>query len=191
MRRIHLIRHAVYEGHSSNPARYVGRTDPELSAEGRKQAALLGQSAPELHGLPVWASTARRARETALLAFPDADMRLTRNAMEIDYGRIDGLSVVEAARLYPEFFSRRSRGGSALDFKEIGGEALGDLVARADRVTDEMQSFPEVVLVSHAIFLSVLCSHLVGACSKGSNSFGFCGRATLEHSIDGGWSHVD
>jgi broad specificity phosphatase PhoE len=191
MRRIHLIRHAIYEGHSTNPARYVGRTDPELSAEGRRQAALLGQGTPELDGHPVWASTARRARETASLAFPDADVQLTRNAMEIDYGRIDGLSVVQAARLYPEFLSRRSSGSGALDFREIGGEALSDLIARADRVIDEMRSFPEVVLISHAIFLSVLCSHLVGARGKSSDSFGFCGRATLQHSTGGGWSHVD
>src|SRR5882762_3778585 len=85
---------------------------------------------------------------TASLAFPKTEVRLTRNAMGIDYGRIEGLSVVEAARLYPEFLSRLGRGGSALDFRAIGGEAICDLIARTEQVTAEMQSFPEVVLVS-------------------------------------------
>lgn len=189
MKRLHLIRHAAYEGHSLNPARYVGRTDPELSAEGCKQAALLGQRAPELQGLPVWASAARRARQTAMLAFPNADVQLTRNAMEIDYGRIEGLNVVEAARLYPEFLSRRGR-VVPLDFRAIGGEAASDLVARAELLTAEMQSSSEIILVSHAIFLSVLCRHLVGASGVSSDSFGFCGRATLERSTGGTWVHV-
>jgi broad specificity phosphatase PhoE len=188
MQRIHLIRHAAYEGHSLNPARYIGRTDPKLSAEGHRQAALLGQGAPELQGLPVWASAAQRARETAALAFPKTEIRLTRNAMEIDYGRIEGLSVAQAARLYPEFFSRGG-GRGTLDFRAFGGEAMSDLVARAERVIAELQSFPEVVLVSHAIFLSILCRHLVGAGSRGSESFGFCGRTTLERS-DGAWFHM-
>lgn len=187
MRRLHLIRHAAYEGYSLNSPRYVGRTDPILSAEGREQALCLGNAASSLREYPIFASTARRARETAALAFPDTQLRILESAAEIDYGRIEGLTVSEAARLYPEFCAQRGIGGAPFDFRALGGEAADDLLVRAMQLLVELEPFAEVVLVSHAIFMSVLCFHLLSASCRSVASFRFCTWATLERAHDGTW----
>ncbi|WP_247330558.1 histidine phosphatase family protein [Bradyrhizobium sp. 21] len=179
---MHLIRHAGYEGYCPNPARYIGRTDPPLSAEGRMQAVQLGQSVPELQDVQVFASAARRASETAALAFPRANIRMTSNAMEIDYGRIEGLSVLEAARLYPELCSPAPGRNSVLDFRSVGGEAISDLFVRVRQVAADAELFDEVVLVSHAIFLSAMRHHLLGGMAT-DIAFGFCALVTLEQGV--------
>jgi broad specificity phosphatase PhoE len=148
----------------------------------------LGQSMPELQNVQVFASAAQRASETAALAFPRTNIRRISNAMEIDYGRIEGLSVPEAARLYPELFSSASGRNSPLDFKSVGGEALGDLIVRVRQVAADAELFDEVVLVSHAIFLSAMCQHLLGGIPT-DIAFGFCTRVTLDKK-GGEWSRA-
>jgi probable phosphoglycerate mutase len=74
----------------------VGRSDPELTELGQRQARAL---APLLAGVrEVWSSPLRRARETAQLAVPHVQARNKESFIEVDYGDLEGepLSIVSA-----------------------------------------------------------------------------------------------
>ncbi len=89
-----LIRH----GQTTTNARglLVGRSDPELTELGERQARALR---PLLDGVrEVWVSPLRRARATAALAMPDHEAVVHEAFIEVDYGLLDGqpISVVSA-----------------------------------------------------------------------------------------------
>ncbi len=89
-----LIRH----GQTTTNARglLVGRSDPELTELGERQARALR---PLLGGVrEVWVSPLRRARATAALALPDHEPVVRESFIEVDYGHLDGqpISVVSA-----------------------------------------------------------------------------------------------
>jgi len=81
-----LIRH----GQTTTNARQllVGRTDPELTELGERQARALE---PILDGVvEVWTSPLRRARTTAALALPHVDAQVRETFIEVDYGVLEG-----------------------------------------------------------------------------------------------------
>lgn len=90
-----LVRHGETE--SNRDGRYQGRTDGELTGEGREQARALGSS-PHLRSAdaPVWCSTLRRSRRTARLAFPDRARRPDSRLDELDFGDLEGRTHREA-----------------------------------------------------------------------------------------------
>lgn len=66
----------------------VGRSDPELTELGRRQALAL---APLLENVTqVWTSPLRRARETAQLAVPRVEALVKESFIEVDYGELEG-----------------------------------------------------------------------------------------------------
>jgi broad specificity phosphatase PhoE len=66
----------------------VGRSDPELTDLGRRQASAL---APYLEGVEqVWTSPLSRARATAQLALPELAATVKESFIEVDYGDLDG-----------------------------------------------------------------------------------------------------
>ena len=66
--------------------------------------------------------------------------------------------------------------------------SLGDLIVRVRQVAADAELFDEVVLVSHAIFLSAMCQHLLGGIPT-DIAFGFCTRVTLDKK-EGEWSRA-
>ncbi len=89
-----LIRH----GQTTTNARglLVGRSDPDLTELGERQARALR---PLLGGVrEVWVSPLRRARATAALALPDHEPVVRESFIEVDYGDLDGqpIAVVSA-----------------------------------------------------------------------------------------------
>lgn len=81
-----LIRH----GQTTTNARglLVGRTDPELTELGERQALALR---PYLTGVEeVWTSPLARARATAQLALPELEAHVHPEFIEVDYGHLDG-----------------------------------------------------------------------------------------------------
>jgi broad specificity phosphatase PhoE len=81
-----LIRH----GQTTTNAQglLVGRTDPDLTELGERQALALR---PYLAGVEeVWTSPLKRARDTAALALPDLEAVVHPEFIEVDYGLLDG-----------------------------------------------------------------------------------------------------
>jgi probable phosphoglycerate mutase len=84
-----LVRHGQT---TSNAQRLlVGRSDPELTELGERQALALR---PFLAGVKeVWTSPLRRARATAALAVPEITATVKEAFIEVDYGVLDGLPI--------------------------------------------------------------------------------------------------
>jgi probable phosphoglycerate mutase len=84
-----LVRHGQT---TSNAQRLlVGRSDPELTGLGERQALALQ---PYLVGVEeVWTSPLKRARATAALAVPDIAASVKDAFIEVDYGVLDGQTI--------------------------------------------------------------------------------------------------
>ena len=87
-----LIRHGQTTTNAKNLL--VGRSDPELTELGERQARALRRLVENVE--EVWTSPLRRARNTAGLALPHLEPVVKEEFIEVDYGYLDGqpLSVV-------------------------------------------------------------------------------------------------
>jgi len=162
--RIWLVRHAPTEW---TGRRYCGRADPPLSDEGRRVAravaAALAEEVPP--GTPIWASPARRARATA-----DAIARAVSGAVaiddelvEVDVGRVEGLTWGELSTREPDLAAAIGRGGP-VDWPD--GESAVALTARAARLTARIREAAAaatgIVVVSHGTILHAVSAQLAG-----------------------------
>ncbi len=143
-----LVRHGQS---TANAAKLlVGRTDAELTAMGREQAAALSGSLESAGAL--LASPLVRARETARLAVPHLAAQIDDAFVEQDYGTYDGRSDTEVPR--EEWAAFRSHHDATLG----GGESLADVDARvharlndflADATSLLHDAHRHLVIVSH------------------------------------------
>jgi probable phosphoglycerate mutase len=84
-----LVRHGQT---TSNAQRLlVGRSDPELTELGERQALALRPFLADVK--EVWTSPLRRARATAALAVPEITATVKEAFIEVDYGGLDGLPI--------------------------------------------------------------------------------------------------
>ncbi len=161
--RLLLVRHA--QTAHNRDGLVQGRADNPLSDLGLKQAAALAE---RLAGAPleaVYSSPLQRARQTAAaIAAPHGLAVVTEpDLIEMDIGRMEGLSGAELRERFPEFMKAwlsQDAGGAAMP----GGESLAQVQARAmvvlDRVT-ALHSSGAVAVVSHNfVLLTVLCEIL-------------------------------
>ncbi|HEX6391639.1 MAG TPA: histidine phosphatase family protein, partial [Solirubrobacteraceae bacterium] len=88
---IWLVRHGETEW--SRDGRHTSRTDLELTAHGRSQAAAVGRLLQGHEFASVLCSPSRRARETAQLTGLQAEFE--DDLREIDYGEYEGLTTPE------------------------------------------------------------------------------------------------
>jgi probable phosphoglycerate mutase len=73
----------------------VGRSDPELTERGQRQALALR---PYVEGVEaVWTSPLARARATAALAFPSIEALVNAAFIEVDYGALEGRAITEVS----------------------------------------------------------------------------------------------
>ena len=92
--RIVLMRHGATEGNECR--RYVGRrTDEPLSAAGRAQCLEAGVH-PELR--LAYVSGMLRARQSAEICFPQAELRVVPGLEEFDFGDFEGKSAQDLER---------------------------------------------------------------------------------------------
>jgi alpha-ribazole phosphatase len=87
---VELIRHGMTA--SNMAGRYIGRTDEPLSTEGIAAIRKNGEF-PDISR--VYVSSMRRARETAALLFPCADLIICDDLREMDFGDFEGKSAQE------------------------------------------------------------------------------------------------
>jgi probable phosphoglycerate mutase len=114
------------------------------------------------HDVTILSSPLRRARETAI-AIADAvgrSVSILPDLLEVDFGRVDGLTWEEVASLEPDL-ADRIVAGEPLDWP--GGETAASAADRATRVTATIEGLGgPVVIVSHGRFLSALHTELAG-----------------------------
>lgn len=150
--RVFLIRHGETE--RSVARRHTGRTDIPLTEEGRRQAKRLGARLAGEQFALVLVSPLQRASETARLAGfaigeNDGAVDLEPDLVEWDYGAYDNLTAVEIRRERP--------GWTPWEGGFPGGETLGDLEARADRVLARIRPVEgDVALFAHGHILRVV-----------------------------------
>jgi probable phosphoglycerate mutase len=145
-----LIRHG--QTTTNEKGLLVGRSDPELTELGERQATALR---PLLGGVrEVWASSLRRARVTAQLAVPDIAAIVNDSFIEVDYGSLEGqpLSVVSGAQ-WRAFESDHD--------KALGGdgESLASVDERVHSVLDTLLGDPSSLLHSSEHHLAIV-SHV-------------------------------
>jgi broad specificity phosphatase PhoE len=149
-----LVRHGRTDANAQGLL--LGRLDPPLSEEGRRQAATLAAKIPD--GARVIASPLLRTRETAE-AF-GRPVELDERWIELDYGELDGLPL----RDVPADLWREWRADSA--FAPPGGESLAALGVRVRAAcTDLVDEIRErdVVVVSHVSPIKAAIAWALGA----------------------------
>ncbi len=170
-----LIRH----GQTTTNARQllVGRSDPELTALGERQARALRR---RLEGVvAVWSSPLRRARHTAALAIPHLDAVVKESFIEVDYGSLDGqpLSSVSADQ-WRAFESDH-------DLALGDGESLQDVDQRVHAELDALLADRASLLHDHHRHLAIV-SHVSPIKSATVWALGVSGSVAWRTRLDNG-----
>ena len=134
--------------------RLQGRTDVALDEEGIAVAARW-RTAPDWAGYRILASPLQRARMTAAILFPDAEIGIDRRLIEMDFGRWEGKSLAEL---------RADPGGDAavrealgLDFRAPDGESPREVQARNRPLLTRLAELERpTVLVTHKAVIRAL-----------------------------------
>jgi broad specificity phosphatase PhoE len=170
-----LIRH----GQTTTNARslLVGRSDPELTELGERQARALS---PLLEGVSeVWTSPLRRARSTAALALPHLESLVIESFIEVDYGQLDGqpLSVVSIEQ-WQAFETDHSLA--------LGdGESLASVDARVHGALDALMEDRASLLHDHEQHLAIV-SHVSPIKSAMAWALGAPGSVAWRMRLDNG-----
>jgi alpha-ribazole phosphatase len=156
-----LIRHGElgdrYRG------RYIGRTDPPLSAEGRRQAAALTGPVSRLNRAHFLASPLRRTRETAEIALgANGAFESDANLREIDFGRWEGMGFAEIAAADPAAVDRWAVLDDAFAFPE--GEGIKAFRERIRAAAERIAADPAgtVAVFAHGGVIRFLICHFLG-----------------------------
>ncbi len=149
-----LIRHGATDW--SDAKRHTGWADVPLNERGLRQGATL---APELLGWrfsAILCSPLERAVATARAAGFLDGVQLDPDLREWNYGNAEGLTSAEM---------RKHRPGWTLWRDGVeGGESLGDVAARADRVVARLRALDgDVAVFAHGHLLRVLAARWIGA----------------------------
>ena len=131
----------------SRTGRHTGRSDVPLTEEGERQARAVGEALRGRSFALVLSSPLIRARETAMLAGFEPELR--EELAEWDYGEYDGLTTPQIREQVPDWTIWR--------YGAPGGESVNQVAARADQVVAELLGAGGDVLVfSHGHFLRAL-----------------------------------
>ncbi|VTS04955.1 histidine phosphatase family protein [Tuwongella immobilis] len=154
----HLVfRHAETTGNrtAAGELRFLGRSDAPIHAIADSQARSIAEQLARHAPSAVWSSPAGRCRATlaALAAvfpaeFPLPMIQTDERLLEIDYGQLDGLSISEARRQFPEMFTAWARGD---DPTFPGGE-------NTEQVAQRVRAFADTIWAT-ASGNTITCTH--------------------------------
>jgi broad specificity phosphatase PhoE len=134
--------------------RLQGRTDVALDEEGIAVAARW-RTPPDWAGYRILSSPLQRARVTASILFPDAEIGIDRRLIEMDFGTWEGKRLAELRADPTE--GAAAREGLGLDFKAPEGESPR---AVQDRIRPLLARLAELgrptVLVTHKAVIRAL-----------------------------------
>jgi broad specificity phosphatase PhoE len=155
---IYLARHG--ETAWSLSGQHTGRTDLPLTERGERNARALGERLRGLTFAKVFTSPLQRAARTCELAGFGAAAEIDRDLVEWDYGQYEGRRTAEIHVERPDW--QLFRDGCP------GGEAPGQIGARADRVVGRVRAVKGDVLVfSSGHFLRALAARWLGLDAAG------------------------
>lgn len=145
--KIVIVRHGETEW--SAAGKHTSRTDLSLTADGRRDAARLGQYLAGRKFSLVLSSPLRRARETCELAGFADEAELCDDLREWDYGEYEGLTSAEIRESNPSWSLWRD--GCP------GGETPAQVGARVDRALARLRAADgEAIAFAHGHILRVL-----------------------------------
>jgi probable phosphoglycerate mutase len=158
-----LVRHGETEW--ARLGRHTGRTDVPLTDVGRDQARALGRRLAGHRFELVLTSPLSRAAETAALAGFGAVARPDPDLMEWDYGSLEGRETAEIRDAYPGWTIWRG--------PWPGGETIGDVAARADRVVARVRGGAggDALVFAHGHLLRVLTARWLGLAPESGRWF--------------------
>lgn len=162
---IYLVRHAQPEL-PDNRKRFVGTSDPPLSATGIEQARRLADELRPLKFDSAYSSDLRRCLQTAAIITEDANppvpIRPTPQLREIDAGWWEWLTFEEAEINYPEEYEERER--DLVGYRFPGGESFQDLRERVLPAFFEILDGggTTILVVAHLGVNRVLLSEFLG-----------------------------
>jgi len=134
--------------------RLQGRTDVALDEEGVAVAARW-RIDPDWAGYRVLSSPLQRARMTAAILFPDAEIGIDRRLIEMDFGAWEGKSLAEL-RADPSG-DAAAREAMGLDFKAPEGESPREVQARILPLLARLAELERpTVLVTHKAVIRAL-----------------------------------
>ena len=159
----HLLRHGQTE--HTPERRFSGRNDLPLSRTGRAEAEAAGERARALGIDAVVASPLRRTRETAeiVAAALGLPVTLDDDLVELDFGKLEGLTFDEARAAHP-LAARRFLDDVTVAAPD--GESIADVsarVARARRRILDGHAGRTVLVVSHVTPIKLLLAAGLGA----------------------------
>ena len=170
-----LIRH----GQTTTNAKglLVGRSDPELTELGERQARSLRPLLNDV--VELWVSPLRRARATATLALPHLEPVVAESFIEVDYGHLDGqpLSAVSV----DQWRAFESDHELALG----DGESLSSVDARVHAELNALMEDRSSLLHSHDRHLAIV-SHVSPIKSATTWALGVEGSVAWRTRLDNG-----
>jgi 2,3-bisphosphoglycerate-dependent phosphoglycerate mutase len=162
MTRILLARHG--ETDWNREGRWQGHSDQPLNATGIAQAKALGRrlAGEKLNAL--YTSDLLRATQTAAEVTRETGLQaiLTPRLREVDVGDLAGIDRAEAARRYPDWYTRWREG---TDDSYPGGEQFSDLRVRALAALDRIaarHADGSAVAVCHNGIIRAIALHVLG-----------------------------
>ncbi len=158
MASILLIRHEEPEIRG----RFIGRTDPPLTATGRLAAA---EKMCAIEVQAIYSSPLRRARETAAAIRCGVEPVVIDELAEIDFGEWEGLTWQEIQQRWPDAACRKIEDWSGQTAP--GGECWSDFDARVGRALERILAGPKpAAVVAHMVVNAALAARLAGADPK-------------------------
>jgi len=160
--RLLLVRHGNTKGNSAE--RFWGQTDVELNANGIWQAERLADRLAGEDIDAIYSSELRRASATAGIIASRRRMEVITcpELLEINFGKVEGLSFNEIGQRYPELVSAWPTRDPSFCFPE--GESISDLDQRVVKFLSRLEkhaSEDTALVVAHAGVVRLLICHLL------------------------------
>ncbi|HOL11394.1 MAG TPA: histidine phosphatase family protein [Bacillota bacterium] len=164
MTTVYLIRHG--QTLANREGILQGHLDAPLSEYGKRQAELVGKALSTANIDTIYSSDLDRARKTAeaIAKYHDLEPILDPRLREIHCGSLQGKTMEESKRLYPEFFESLKEDPLNTP-RPGGGESYIDLHQRSvDAFEDILKKHPEsnVVIVTHGGVVRCLLAYAQG-----------------------------
>lgn len=161
--RVILVRHGKTDWNEEGVFR--GRIDVKLNECGIQQTKIIGEKLSEVQIVAIYSSPLSRAMETAeiIASFHNLHVKVLSEFIDIDFGRWQGLSMVEVKKRYPDTYLRWQKYPHRVMIP--GGENLDRIRERVIHGLEEILSrHPEetVAIVSHGAVNKVLLCAVLG-----------------------------
>jgi len=166
--RLFLVRHGATQRTAED--RFSGDVGVDLSEEGRKQAALLGERLRNEALTALYCSPLSRAVETASIIAGSCALAIEKRdgLREIRHGRWEGLTRHEVEARHPEEYAAWEE--DPFTFAPEGGESGVAVLARALPVFREIvtrHTGERVLVISHKATIRLVLSSLLGFDPRG------------------------